>query len=184
MKRLALATLAALVLAPAVSHASNLNYTNLDAGYLRVKPDGFSSENGFGLRASAALATNWHVFGRYDRVSVDQLGAEFDLNQLGLGVGYNLAISDRTDFVARLSYERFDSDFVDDNGFGLEAGLRGAVTDQFELFGAVRYLNADGNTTSLLLGGEFKFTPNISVLLDADISDDGSAIFIGPRINF
>jgi Ax21 family sulfation-dependent quorum factor len=184
MKRTALALLAALAAAPA-AHAGDLSYTWLEAGYLRADPDGLDAENGFGLRGSGAITENLHVFGGFDRYSVDVLDDDLDIDQFRLGLGWNTAITDHTDFVARVAYERIDADIIDDNGWSVEAGVRSAFSPNFEGSAALRYTDiADDDTTQLVLGGQYKFNATWGIAAEVALGNDGNALFIGPRASF
>lgn len=181
MKKTALLFALALA-APLAAQASELSYSYLEAGYLRIDPDNFGSESGFAIRGSGTLTDTFHVFGGYENVDVS--GFDFDSWRLGLGYNYNMGGS--TDFVARLAYEKFDTDIsgFDDNGWSAEVGMRGAITGTFEGFAGLRYTKFDSSTTSLILGGQFKFNQNWGIATDIDINEDGNAFFIGPRVSF
>lgn len=186
MKRTAIALLAALAATPFAASAGDLSYSYLEAGYLRADPDGLDAENGFGIRGSGAITDNLHVFGGFDRYSVDVIDEDFDVDQFRLGLGYNTPITDSTDFVARVAYERFDAeDLVDGNGFSVEAGVRSAFSPNFEGSAALRYTDVeDSNDTQLVLGGQYKFNATWGVSAEVALSDDGNSLFIGPRASF
>jgi Ax21 family sulfation-dependent quorum factor len=182
MKRslLALALLAALPLAHA--QASELSYSYLEAGYLNIDPKGFSSQDGWGVRGSAAVSDNFHIFGGYDNFRVRVSNARFDIDFWRIGLGYNMAISDSSDLVARVAYEDFDGD----DGWSVEVGLRGALAPNFEGFVGLGY--ADGSDFSgeayLALQGQYKFNRNWGLVADAKLAEDGRVFFIGPRFSF
>lgn len=186
MKRTAIALLAALAAAPIAANAGDLSYTWLEAGYLRADPDGFGAESGFGVRGSGAITDNLHVFGGFDRVSIDLPDGDFDLDQFRLGLGYNTPISDNVDFVGRVAYERIDAnDIADGNGFSVEAGVRGAISANFEGSAALRYTDIeDGDDTQLVLGGQYKFNPTWGINAEVAVGSDGNTIFVGPRASF
>lgn len=186
MKRTAIALLAALAAAPLAAQAGDLSYTYLEAGYLRADPDGLDAENGFGLRGSGAITDHLHVFGGFDRYSVDVLEDDLDVDQFRLGLGYNTAISDNTDFVARVAYERFDAeDFIDGNGWSVEAGVRSALSPNFEGSAAIRYTDVeDDDSTQLVLGGQYKFNATWGIAAEVAFGNDGNALFVGPRASF
>jgi Ax21 family sulfation-dependent quorum factor len=185
MKRTALVLLAALAAAPS-AFAGDLSYSWLEAGYLRADPDGFDAENGFGIRGSGAITDNLHVFGGFDRVSIDVADQDFDLDQFRLGLGYNTPISDNADFVVRAAYERIDADdFADGNGYSIEAGVRGSLSANFEGSAALRYTDIeDGDDTQLVLAGQYKFNPTWGISAEVAVGSDGNTLFIGPRASF
>lgn len=205
MKRITIALLAALAAAPLAANAGDLSYSYLEAGYLRSDRDSIDSGNGFGVRGSGAITDNFHVFGGYERSDQDLA----DLANWRLGLGYNLAISDNVDLLARVSYENADYDFIGDgNGYGVEVGVRAALSPQFEGTAGVRYANLDleGNTvcvavvptppacsfladedggnTAFFVGGQYKFNSRWGVVAEASLSSNDNRVFIGPRVSF
>lgn len=186
MKRTTIALLTALALTPMAASAADVSYSYIEGGYLRVDPDDIGSEDGFGGRGSGAITDNIHVFGGFDRVQIDVGNRDFDLDQLRFGIGYNTPISNNVDFVGRVAYERIDADDIDDgNGFSVEAGVRGAFSQNFEGSAAIRYTDIeDGDDTQLVLGGQYKFNPTWGINAEVALSNDGNAFFIGPRVSF
>jgi Ax21 family sulfation-dependent quorum factor len=186
MKRTALALLAALAAAPIAANAGDLSYSYLEAGYLRADPDDFGAEDGFGLHGSGAITDNLHAFAGYDRISIDLGGDDFNLSNTRIGLGWNQAVSDNVDLVARVAWERVDADEVDDgNGYSVEVGVRGAITPNFEGSAAVRYTDIeDSDDTQLVLGAQYKFSPTWGLVAEAGIGSDGNTVFVGPRVSF
>ncbi|HWT14494.1 MAG TPA: outer membrane beta-barrel protein [Patescibacteria group bacterium] len=181
LKKLAFALVLAL---PFAASAGDLSYSYLQAGVTRVNPDDGGAENGFGFGGAGALTENWHVFGNYRSYDVNVLGTDFDVDGWNVGLGYNMGISDSADFFGRVSYEKVDADIVDANGWGIEAGVRNAFTDQFEAGASLKYIDIeDDNNTGLELYGQYKFG-EWGLVGTLNISDDGNEIFIGPRISF
>ena len=186
MKRTAIALLAALAATPFAAQAGDLSYTWLEAGYLRADPDGFDAENGFGIRGSGAITESLHVFGGFDRISVDNDFGDADIDNLRFGFGYNTPISDNTDLVARVAYERIDIDRLGDvDGYSVEAGVRTAFSPHFEGSAALRYTDVDGaDDTALVLGGQYKFNATWGISAEVALGNDGNALFVGPRASF
>jgi Ax21 family sulfation-dependent quorum factor len=179
MKRIAW-ILAAALATPISAVASELSYNYVEVNYLRVDPDGFDSEDGFGLRGSAAINPNFHVFGGYE--SIDFSG--FDIDRYRLGLGYNTPINDTVDFIGRVAWERVDIGSFDDDGFSAELGVRAALGPNFEGGAALRYVDFDDSTTSIVINGQYKFSQAWGVNAEVDFSDDGNTFLIGPRLSF
>lgn len=192
MKRTAL-FLALAFAAPLAAQAADLSYSYLEAGYIYTDPDGADGDGGFAIRGSGAITDNWHVFGGYDDTDFDA----FDFQSWRVGLGYNTPINDQIDFVGRIAYEKAEvdvdvscqalgiCDVLDDNGFSVEAGIRGEFAPNFEGHVAVRYIDiADDSTTGLALGAQYKFNQNWGIATDAFVSSDGNQFFIGPRLSF
>lgn len=185
--------------------AGDLSYTWLEGGYVRSDRDALGSGNGFGVRGSGAITDTLHFFGGYERSDQD----EVDLANWRAGVGYNLAVGDNVDLVGRVSYERADYDFLGDgDGFGVEVGVRAALSPSFEGSAGVRYADIDfdgevacvavvptppacqfvsdedGGNTAFFVGGQYKFNPQWGVVAEASFSSNDNRVFVGPRISF
>lgn len=180
MKRNAWILAVAMISPGLVVASEELSYNYVEVGYLHVDPDGFDSESGIGLRGSFAVNPNIHVFGGYDNVDF----SGFDIDAYRLGLGYNSGISDTVDFVGRLAWERIDIGSLDDDGFSAEVGIRAAVAPSFEAGAALRYVDFDDSSTSLVLNGQYKFNASWGINAEADINDDGNSFLIGPRVSF
>jgi hypothetical protein len=205
MKRTAMALLAALAATPFAANAGDLSYTYLEAGYARSDRDRLDSGDGFGVRGSGAITDSFHFFGGYERTGHD--GA--DLADWRAGLGYHLAVSDHVDLVARVSYEKADYDFIGDgDGYGVEVGVRAAVSPAFEATAGVRHrdidfdgkvvcvavvptppacrfaADADGSDTAFFVGGQYQFNPRWGVVAEASFSSRDNRVFVGPRISF
>ena len=117
-----------------------------------------------------------------------ELDFGIDATTFDIGVGYNTELSNVVDAYARLSFEYVDVDIPgfsgdeDDNGFGFEVGMRFEPAPQFELEGAIKYVDLDdsGNETAFALGGLYNFTPAFAAGLFAQWGDDvTSYTFLG-----
>jgi Ax21 family sulfation-dependent quorum factor len=199
--------LAAAMLAGAsfAASAGDLSYTWLEGGYVRSDRDALDSGNGFGVRGSGAITENLHFFGGYERTDQDDV----DLANWRAGVGYNLAVGDDVDLIARVSYERADYDFLGDgDGFGVEVGVRAAFGPAWEASAGLRYADLDldgevvcaavvptppacqfvadedGGNTAFFVGGQYKFNPQWGVVAEASFSSNDNRVFVGPRISF
>ena len=99
LSRLTLAALALSLAAPfAASAADGVSYTYVQGGYVSTNTDGGDAD-GWGLKGSAALNPNFHVFGDFANQTIDDSDIDFD--QWRVGVGYNRAVSQRADLVTR-----------------------------------------------------------------------------------
>ncbi len=183
---------------------------------------------GFALAGSFAFHENWHAFAEYAATDVDLnfrfTGEETDfaatiggdVDDWRLGVGFNTAFNDKLDGVVKLSWEDrsydfgsvsvFDDDLideeldlnVDDNGFGLELGLRGSPSERFELNGHVRYsevlaldLNAESESDILDdavifgVGGIAHLTDMFSLGANVETGDSiSTAYYVFARVGF
>ena len=186
IKMLMGATLALLAI-PAF--AGDLRYTYLEVGYQDIELDDFNVDgDGFGLRGSFALTENWFMVVGYQAADFD-FGADFD--HAYLGAGYRTPINDRVDLFGSVSYltadvsaDGFNS--IDEDGFGLTVGVRGLVTDQFELAGSFGYSDlGDGvDGTAISAGALYSFTDVFALGIEIELDEDLTAFGIGARLYF
>lgn len=189
--------LACALLLPAFSYAGDMSYNYVEAAYGETEIDvgagvGDVDGDGFSLSGSLAVAPNWHVF-------ADFASADFDFNvestTYRVGGGFNYPISDAADVIARLSYvsvevevdTAFGTFEEDEDGFGIGAGLRGEVADNFELEGAVEYVDLGGDAggdTSFIAEGRYFFTPMFALGAGVEVGDDFTTYGISARLNF
>ncbi|WP_133501653.1 Ax21 family protein [Cognatilysobacter terrigena] len=189
MKRtlLALTLLAALPFA--ASAAEGVSYNYVEGGYTRVDASNTGSNNdadGWALNGSGAINPNFHVFGGYSKVNISD--TDIDLDQWRVGVGYNREINPKLDLVTRVAYEKFDAgQGVDGNGYSAEAGVRGAISPNFEAYamaGYEDYQDFDGDFYGRV-GAQVKFNPTWGINADVKFANGGDAQwFVGPRISF
>lgn len=202
---LGLALLAALPFAASAQNASGLNYNYVEGGYVATNldnNDGDIDADGIGGNASFALSDNFHVFGGFNRQDSDRfdfLGSRVktDVDQWRLGVGYNHAIGQSTDLVARAAYEKFEVGDVTvggqryavndgDDGYSAEVGVRTAFTSNFEGHAYAGYQDFGSGNDDFYgrVGALVKFNDNWGVSGDVKIADGGTEWFVGPRFSW
>jgi hypothetical protein len=189
--------LAGVLLLPAFGYAGNLSYNHVEVAYGESELDvgGLNQEidgDGFSLSGSLAVSPNWHVF-------ADFTSADFDFNvettSYRVGGGYNYPISDTADVIARLSYVNVEAEVetpfgtfdADEDGFGVGLGMRGAMTSDFELEGALEYVDLGGDDsgdTSVIGEARYFFTPMFAVGAGVEVGDDVTTYGISARLNF
>lgn len=191
MKRtlLALTLLAAVPFA--ASAAEGISYNYVEGGYTRVDANHTGTNNdadGWALNGSGAIAPNFHVFGGYSKVNIND--TDVDLNNWRLGVGYNREITPKMDLLTRVAYEnsKFDSPYGDysSDGYSVEAGVRGALTTNLEgyaLAGYEDYKHYDGDWYGKV-GAQVKFNPTWGINGEVKFADGDTQVFVGPRISF
>ena len=186
MKHILLAALAFAAL-PLAAHADEqLSYSYVQGGYLLSDFDALPDAHGWGLSGSAALGSNFHVFGGWARQDFD--GTSFHSNDWNVGGGFHTPLNPTTDFVANVGYRRVDSiglsnDLKIYNG---EVGVRSALAPQFEGWALAGYEDGHNVNGSLYgkLGGQYKFGKNWGLVGEAKLSKDTNQYFVGPRISF
>ena len=177
--------------APAV--AAELDYNFIEIGYQTVEIDdvlpGLDVDgDGFGIRGIVEVADQWYIVAAYRSVDFD-LGRDRDTLQLG--GGYHVAISDRADLFADLSYLRDEASAngfasESDSGLGMRVGVRGMVSDRVELEGSLGYKDFGGNNdgTTFSVGALYEFTPVVHGGVFFDLEEDVTALGVGARIYF
>ena len=173
---------------PLAAMADDMSYSYVDLGYAQTDIDGVSSSaDGFGLRGSIGFAQNWFAFADYVAESVSGI----DIDTLSVGVGAHYGFTENLDLVGRVGYFEVNLDAggglnADDNGFLLDAGLRGRVGDAVELEGGVHYtdLSDGGDDTALFVGGRFHFNKTWALGAEYESGDDASSIFAYVRASF
>ena len=183
--RLTLAALALLAAAPfAASAADGISYTYVEGGYVATNTDG-GDANGWGVKGSAALTPNFHVFGDFANQDIDGVDADFD--QWRVGVGYNHQISQRADLLTRVAYDKFDAGAgADFDGYSVEAGVRASMTPMLEGYALAGYEDGDEFDGDFYgrLGAQVKFNQNWGVAADVKIADGDTQWFVGPRLTW
>ena len=182
---LAVLALAAAAAVPfAASAADGLSYTSVEGGYVATNTDGGDAD-GWGLKGSAALNQNFHVFGDFANQTIEDSDVDFD--QWRVGLGYNHQISQHADLLTRVAYEKFDAGSgIDSDGYSVEAGVRGAMTPMIEGYALAGYEDGDEYDGDFYgrLGAQVKFNPNWGVAADVKLADGDTQWFIGPRLTW
>jgi Ax21 family sulfation-dependent quorum factor len=183
--RLTLATLALIAAVPfAASAADGISYTYVEGGYVATNTDGGDAD-GWGLKGSAALTPNFHLFGDFANQDIEDTNVDFD--QWRVGVGYNRQVSQRADLVTRVAYEKFDAGAgADFDGYSVEAGVRAAMTPMLEGYAMAGYEDGDEFDGDFYgrLGAQLKFNPNWGVAADVKLADGDTQWFVGPRLTW
>ena len=175
-----------LAAAPLAALAEGMSYSYVDAAYVDTDIDGAPSADGFGLRGSFGFAENYFVFGEY----TDQSVSGVDLTTYGVGFGGHYGIADNLDLVGRLGWIKVEIDAgfaeVDDDGYLIDAGLRGRVGDAVELEGGIRYTDFSdgGDSTGLFVGGRFHFNDTWALGAEYQDGDDTSTLLAYVRASF
>jgi hypothetical protein len=177
-----------LAAAPLAAMADDMSYSYVDLGYAQTDIDGVGpSADGFGLGGSIGFAQNWFAFAGYSAESVQGI----DIDQISVGFGGHYGFTDNLDLVGRVGYIEVNLDAggglnADDNGYLLDAGLRGRVGDAVELEGGVQYtdLSDGGDDTALYVGGRFHFNKTWALGAEYASGDNASSIFAYVRASF
>ena len=183
----------ALVFSVSPALAGGLSYNFVELGYQNAELDddfaGISVDgDGYGISGSFEVGESWFVTASYGTLDFD-FGV--DLDQLSIGGGFYMDLSDRADFYAAISYIQAEISApgfgsADEDGYGVTVGLRGMVTDKVELSGGISYSDlgdgADG--TAFGAGALYSFTDTFALGVNIETDDDVTVYGIGGRFYF
>ena len=174
-------------------YADGLSYNSVTASYGQIDFDDFNADGDIiSIGFSAEVGESFFVFGDYAVADIEEAGISADVDMLSAGIGYHMPMSDNVDFVSSLSYEYIDITLpfglgsVDDNGFGLGAGIRFAASEQVEIAAGLSYvdLSDGGDETGFSAAFLYNFTESFTVGVEGDWTDDTTAYSLGARIYF
>lgn len=203
MKRslIALGLLAAL---PFAASASDLSYNYVEGGYTRINGLG-TKVDGAAINGSVALGSRFHLFGGYETLEVPGQTVSIvdgttintfdaDVDSWNLGFGYNHALSQRTDLVARLGYRDTDADSPLGGGsygfksYFTEVGARSQLMPNLEGYLYAGYEKTEGTGQSGdyygRLGAQYNFNKSWGLVADARFGSGAEQYFFGPRFSF
>ncbi|MGY0505897.1 Ax21 family protein [Luteimonas sp. e5] len=184
----------------AASAADGISYNYAQGGYVHLNGKDDLRAKGFGLEGSIAVAPNVHLFAGTQQL--EEKDFDIGVDEWRIGAGYNTPIAANTDFVARVAYQRLSTDDLwlgagvhvpgaKHDGVGIEAGVRSALTPQFEGWAMAGYEKFDDDRGYAgpkgaygRLGGQFKFSPNWGAFGEVKFADGDSTWSIGPRITW
>lgn len=185
------ALIATAALAPAYAHADGFSYSYVEGGYVNTDIDDFDEDvDGFALGGSFELTPHLFVFGNYANQGTSIFGTDVNLEQFQLGAGYAWPLSGNLDLYGKVGYAHAQFEVpgpnFDDDGYLLAAGMRGRLTDAFELEGSVNYtdLNDSGDDTTLGVAARYYFTPQFAVGVAGDFGDDANTYGVNVRWSF
>ena len=194
MKRSLLALTLMAALPFAASAAEGVSYTYVEGGYAATNTDAGDAD-GFAINGSGAIHPNFHVFGGYSNQEIDDTNIDFD--QWKVGLGYNHQIAPNADLVTRVAYEKFDAgrdifgNDLEADGYSVEAGVRGALTPNFEGYAFAGYEDGDDLDGASRdgefygrLGAQVKFNQTWGVNGDVKFVDGDTQWFVGPRLSW
>lgn len=192
---LPLAILAATAFNATTAIAQSPDWNWVEAGYSSVDIDGLEETDlsGYSLTGSRLLGENFFVVGSYSTVGDDFAGASVDLNELSLGVGYRMVMTDTTDFYGTISYENIEletksydaSESIDENGYKIAIGIRSRVTADIELDGSIGYLDInDESEMTLGLAAYYYFNETFALGANYSKIDEFDTMGVSLRLAF
>lgn len=185
---------AAMLLTGSVLAGEGPRYTYVEAGYSRLDFDNLDNDGDFfNGGGSLAVHKNVHLFADYAAGSVDVSNNDVDVTNVQAGVGLNVPLSNTVDFIFDVAYLwtelEFGNNSVDDDGYGLRAGVRAMLTPKFELNGGGTYADYsdsdnDEDNTALYVGGVYNFTDMFAMTGGVSVGDNVTSYGVGVRLYF
>ena len=183
-----------LAASPLAVQAEDMSYSYIDLGYNEADLDNVADGDGFSVRGSIGFAENFFAFADYATFGFP---ASVDLDQISVGLGGHFGISERVDLVGRVGYTELDISVPglgsgSEDGYLVSAGIRGQVSDSFELEGHAVHTDLGsnvGDSTALVVAGRYFFSEKFAVGAEYRTGDDiGGAdldvIYAGVRFAF
>ena len=173
--------------------AASPSYDFIKAGYVQadIEDAGDFEPTGFQIQGFRSLNESVYITGRYGQLGEDVAGVDIDLDYASAGIGYRYGLTAKTDFFGEVTYEYVNLDVEldgisgeDDNGYGVTAGIRSMLTEQFELRGAIRYIDIEEDETAFEIGADYFFTPQFSFGATYVIADDVDLLGVSARYTF
>ena len=121
---------------------------------------------------------------------VPQSVASLDIDSMAVGFGGHYGLSGNLDLVGKFGWFQVDLSGPgidgEDDGYLVEAGLRGRVAGSVELEGGARYLDLGdgGDDTSFYAAGRYHFNAMWAVGAEYRNGSDASSWFAGVRVSF
>ena len=178
-----------LVLFTVPAFAADLNYNYVEAGYQQINLDDDLVDvdgDGFAIGGSFELGENWFIAASYSKADFD---FGIDLDQLAVGFGYHVGISNNVDFYGSLSAIRAEVSAAgfgsaDEDGFGATIGVRGMVSDSVELNGSISYsdLGDAGDGTAVGAGLLYNFSDSFALGIFLGAEEDVTSYGAGIRL--
>ncbi len=184
IKKLSLFALVVSVMAVSSAKADPiLNYNFLEADYVWTHFDESNLKDSNGLKADISFSPieNFFIEGGYDYVSSKtktNLGSHgVNIDTYKYGVGGFFPLQEKTHLVGRISgYHtdgRADSNNASDDGLGLGAAIRAALSPEFELEPLINYINySEGNFWDYGVKGLYALNQDVGLDGGIVLNDD------------
>lgn len=186
--KILITTFAFLMTGSVFAESNGLSYSYVGLGYQAAKSDSYSF-GGFGISGSKALNDSIYLVGAYSYLSSrEQVYSDFGADKLNatvlnIGAGYHTPVNKNTDFFTDLILTNVEGkhlgDVIHANGYIINTGFRGMVTEIIELGASIYYDQIENDGA---FGCSFSATvsaaPKISVGL---VYDPFNAISFGVK---
>lgn len=188
MKNLQLAALLIAIFSVTAVQGEDLDYSFIDVGWVSTEFDAGSFDvdgDSFEIDGSIALADRVHAIASF---SFGNFDFGVDVNSQSVGVGYNTPLTDSIDFVASGEIIRVDIQALsasdDDTGFGINLGIRGLASKQFEYSGFLNYVDVNDSDFGVTFNGIYYLAPQWGIGAGVSLADDTTAFGLFGRYYF
>lgn len=168
-----------MVLAGGIANAADkLGYSYLEAEYVfgdeldaDVGGDDKFDVDGTRFKGSAALTNNVFAWGSSTSLDVDLGGDDTSFDSQSIGIGGNFTVlpgARQLDAWGGVSYERLEISGFNDDGYGLNAGLRWAALEVLELNASTSLRDYDDEVWVYGVGAVFSATPQLGLVANLE----------------
>jgi len=161
--------------------ASDVSYNYLEGRYIVDAEANNVDGDGLRIGGSVRIRSDLYLFSNYETLDLD---FNNDIDTFNLGGGYILPLNAKWDANFSMALVNRDVNNNDDTGFSLAAGVRGMMASNIEGRASLTYIDVNDNDTYITLGGDYFFSKNLSVGIEADLSGDLDTLSIGARYHF
>lgn len=192
-----------LLLCAGVASADGPSYNYAQVQYRTIlsADDFFGFEvdgSDFDARLSFEASEYLFVRGGYSKGTLEINEVNLDASSYAVELGFHNALSSSTDFVATIGFAgsekkwpsfvytgvTFASGSTSEEGALASIGLRSTLSKDFELYGAVTYVDLDDNQTTVSAGALYNFNETFAIGLGASRSDEVTLAGLGVRLYF
>ena len=193
-----------MVLAGGIANAADkLGYSYLEAEYVfgdELDADAGGDDkfdvDGARFKGSAALTNNFFAWGSSTSLDVDLPGGDSSFDSQSIGIGGNVTLlpgARQLDAWGGVSYERAEIFGFNDDGYGLNAGLRWAALEVLELNASTSLREYDDEAWVYGVGAVYSATPQLGLVAnwerwefdgDSGIDPEMDLFSVGARWTF
>lgn len=147
-------------------HTNDIQWNNLELDYVAQDIEGAGNfdPKGISLKGTRLINDNVFFVGGYTYASESLAGSTIENENLSVGFGYQKPISTKTSVYSTLTYEDYEVENVDFDGFNVALGMRYLANEKLELDTRVTNINIDGdNELAFKAKGYYKIQEDLSL---------------------
>tara|TARA_Y100001960_G_scaffold326051_1_gene409613 strand:- start:21424 stop:21999 length:576 start_codon:yes stop_codon:yes gene_type:complete len=150
----------------AEEHKNDLQWNNVEVDYVAqdIEGAGDFDPKGVSIKGTKLIHDNIFLVGGYTYASESLNGSSIENENLSVGVGYQKPISSRASVYSTLTYEDYEVENIDFDGFNVAVGMRYLANENLELDTRVTNINIDGdNELAFKAKGYYKVKEDLFV---------------------